>query len=300
MSMDGILPVWKPADWTSHDVVAKTRRMLGIKRIGHTGTLDPAVTGVLPLCIGKATRLVEYLQEQPKEYEARLIIGLATDTEDLTGKVTERVDRVELQEEEIRTAIRSFIGEIEQVPPMYSSVKVDGKRLYELARQGEVVERKPRRVTIHELEITGLTFGTHPEVEFRVRCSKGTYIRSLCRDIGQALGYPSVMAQLVRTETGGLRREHCLTLEQIADRVRDGTLAEALIPPDVAVEFLPPVRLDAGQSRLASLGQRVTLTRGVDLSPGQLARVYGEDTFIGLFRIRQDGRTLVPEKVFVP
>lgn len=300
MSLDGILPVWKPADWTSHDVVAKARRLLGIKRIGHTGTLDPAVTGVLPLCIGKATRLVEYLQEQPKEYEARLIIGLATDTEDLTGKVTERVDRVELREEEIRTAIRSFIGEIEQVPPMYSAVKVAGKRLYELARQGEVVERKPRRVTIHELEITGFTPVIHPEVAFRVRCSKGTYIRSLCRDIGQALGYPAVMAQLVRTETGGLRREHCLTMEQIADRVRDGTLAEALIPPDVAVEFLPAVRLDARQSRLASLGQRVTIPQGKVLSPGQLTRVYGEDTFIGLFRTRQDGRTLVPEKVFVP
>lgn len=154
---EGVLPVYKPAGFTSHDVVAKMRRILKMKRIGHTGTLDPQVTGVLPLCLGRATRVVEYMQELPKEYLATLRLGLATDTEDLTGEVIERSSSaVEVTQDQVQQVLEQFLGTISQVPPMYSAVKVDGKRLYELAREGKTVERKSREVTIYELELTGM------------------------------------------------------------------------------------------------------------------------------------------------
>lgn len=200
---EGVLPVYKPAGFTSHDVVAKMRGILKMKRIGHTGTLDPQVTGVLPLCLGRATRVVEYLQELPKEYEATLRLGIATDTEDITGEITDQVDQVEVSSEDVKQVLEQFVGKISQVPPMYSAVKVDGKRLYELARQGKTVERKSREVTIHELELTGLTIKEgYPEISFRVLCSKGTYIRTLCVDIGKTLGYPSTMVELTN-DVGG-------------------------------------------------------------------------------------------------
>lgn len=213
MTLEGILPVWKPAGFTSHDVVAKARGILGIKRIGHTGTLDPQVTGVLPLCIGRATRMVEYIQDLPKEYEAFLRIGLSTDTEDMTGTVLEEVSQVTLDEMKVREVLHSFVGEIEQVPPMFSAVKIDGKRLYELAREGKEVERKSRKVTIHKLEILHMDLHQkHPEIQFRVSCSKGTYIRTLCVDIGKALGYPAVMKSLIRTSTGSIRQRTVLNV----------------------------------------------------------------------------------------
>lgn len=202
---EGVLPVYKPAGFTSHDVVAKMRGILKMKRIGHTGTLDPQVTGVLPLCLGRATRVVEYLQELPKEYEATLRLGIATDTEDITGEIIDRADLVEVTPEEVEQVLGQFVGKIAQVPPMYSAVKVDGKRLYELARQGKTVERKSREVTIHELELKKLTSKDgYPEISFRVLCSKGTYIRTLCVDIGKELGYPSTMVELTRTMSAGI------------------------------------------------------------------------------------------------
>ncbi|MGO4372582.1 tRNA pseudouridine(55) synthase TruB, partial [Paenibacillus sp. MCAF20] len=151
--MDGILAVWKPEGWTSHDVVAKVRRILRMKRIGHAGTLDPMVTGVLPLCLGRSTRVVEYLQERPKAYEAVLKLGISTDTEDVTGAVLEDQPNPQVTEDAVRKALRQFVGQIDQIPPMFSAVKVDGKRLYELAREGKTVERKSRTVTIYQLEL---------------------------------------------------------------------------------------------------------------------------------------------------
>lgn len=189
--LTGVLAVFKPAGYTSHDVVAKARRILGMKRIGHTGTLDPQVTGVLPLCLGRATRVVEYIQELPKEYVATLRLGMASDTEDLTGTITETVDEVKVTEEEVLAVLNSFKGVISQVPPMYSAVKVEGKRLYELAREGKTVERKSRDVEIYEIEMTDMVYsGNYPDITFRVLCSKGTYIRTLCVDIGRALECP--------------------------------------------------------------------------------------------------------------
>jgi tRNA pseudouridine55 synthase len=305
--MDGILAVWKPAGWTSHDVVAKVRRLLRIKRIGHAGTLDPQVTGVLPLCIGRATRVVEYVQERPKAYEALLQLGLATDTEDLSGSVVAEIPEVTVSEAQIRRVLASFVGEIEQVPPMYSAVKVGGKRLYEIARSGQVVEREPRRVTVYELELLGLELHMpHPRIRFSVVCSKGTYIRTLCVDIGRALGVPAVMAELTRTVSGGLTKEQCLTLEEIEELQASGRLADKLIPADRAIDHMPAGTVDRMTERYALQGKRIPLRnvkglRSLAGSAEKLVRLYGEDgVFLGIFEPEADTGALKPVKVFTP
>jgi tRNA pseudouridine55 synthase len=304
---EGVLPVWKPVGFTSHDVVAKVRRLLGIRRIGHTGTLDPAVTGVLPLCIGRATRVVEYIQELPKEYEAVLTVGYATDTEDSTGAVTEQVEQAVLTPEQVQAALDRFVGEIDQIPPMYSAVKVEGKRLYELARAGVEIERQPRRVEIYRIELTGMELDQpHPILRFRVSCSKGTYIRTLCSDIGRALGYPAVMSGLVRTSTGGINRARCLTLEEIAARQEAGTLTSCLIPSDEAIAHLPQVHLPSREAGFALQGRTVRTTGlpGSDEWSDGLCRAYGtltesaDEAFLGLFHHDRDRQLLKPEKVF--
>lgn len=302
-TLEGILPVWKPKGFTSHDVVAKVRRILKIKRIGHTGTLDPQVTGVLPLCIGRATRLVEYIQELPKAYEATLKIGMATDTEDAGGEVIEQVQEVRLTQRQVEEAITSFIGEIEQVPPMYSAVKVDGKRLYELARQGLEVERKARKVSIYQIDILQMELDLpYPEIRFSVQCSKGTYIRTLCVDIGKRLGYPAVMANLVRTSTGSLGPDQCLTLEQIEQEQLQGTLADKLIPAEQALAHLPSVKLNEEQTRRALLGQKIGFKPNEEQLHNwqdQILTAYSPTTqFIGIFQWDPDSSELHPVKVF--
>jgi tRNA pseudouridine55 synthase len=301
MTIEGILPVLKPEKFTSHDVVAKARRILGIKRIGHTGTLDPAVTGVLPLCIGRATRMVEYIQELPKEYEAVLLIGLATDTEDLTGTPIHEMADVHLAAEDVKRALHAFIGEIEQIPPMYSAVKIDGKRLYELAREGKEVERKSRTVRIEAIEILEMNLSLkHPEVRFRVKCSKGTYIRTLCVDIGKALGFPSVMKQLIRTSTGNIGLDQCLTFEQIERHKAEGTLEQYLIPMDEAISHIPAVELSALQAEHALQGKQIVLPSSPLLNEvNTLFRVYGPGhQFLGLFDWKEEAQSLIPVKVF--
>ncbi|SDM99259.1 tRNA pseudouridine55 synthase [Paenibacillus sp. yr247] len=304
MTLEGILPVWKPKGFTSHDVVAKVRGILGIKRIGHTGTLDPQVTGVLPLCIGRATRMVEYIQELPKEYEAELRIGLLTDTEDMTGNVLEEVSHVILEEVKVREILHTFIGEIEQIPPMYSAVKIDGKRLYELAREGKEVERKSRKVTIHQLNILHMDLQQkHPEIKFRVSCSKGTYIRTLCVDIGKALGYPAVMKSLVRTSTGSIRQEQCLTFEQIEHMKAHGLLQSHMIPMDQAISHIPSVELTTQEAVDALQGKKIALAanRTAYANASQtIFRAYSPDKrFLGLFEWRSTSQILVPAKVFL-
>lgn len=310
--LEGVLPIWKPKGWTSHDVVAKARRILRMKRIGHTGTLDPEVTGVLPLCLGRATRLVEYIQDLPKQYEAQLVLGLATDTEDLSGTVLERADdvRAVVTEEEVRQAIRRFEGEIEQVPPMYSAVKVDGKRLYELARQGLEVERKPRKVTVHSIELLGSDWSRpHPTVRFRVLCSKGTYIRTLCVDMGRALGVPAAMAELVRTSTGGIGRDQCLTLEEAESLYARGELSGKLLSADRVLRHLPEVELSPEQKVMALQGRklRVAAVRPPrDPAPassasgesGEVAAFDEQGQLVGIFLWEPEQRMLTPRKIF--
>ncbi|GAB6931453.1 tRNA pseudouridine(55) synthase TruB [Paenibacillus sp. JCM 10914] len=299
--LEGILAVLKPAGWTSHDVVAKVRGILRLKRIGHTGTLDPEVTGVLPLCLGRATRVVEYMQELPKEYNAVLRLGYATDTEDITGTTIETADAVQVSKEEAQAALESFIGPISQVPPMYSAVKINGKRLYELAREGKTVERQSRTVTIHEIEMTDWnTTGMWPEMAFRVSCSKGTYIRTLCVDIGRKLGVPSVMVKLVRTQSAGITEDQCLTIEQIESLMKEDQLKSRLIPVDQAISFLPKHTVADEKREAALQGQRLS-SRAVEPtvdSQGPIRLYDAKDDFLGIYKIQEETGAIVPVKVF--
>lgn len=298
--LTGVLAVFKPAGFTSHDVVAKARRILGMKRIGHTGTLDPQVTGVLPLCLGRATRVVEYIQELPKEYVATLRLGLSSDTEDMTGTITESVDEVRVTEAEVLAVLESFRGVISQVPPMYSAVKVDGKRLYELAREGKTVERKSREVEIYEIEMTDMVWnGKYPDITFRVLCSKGTYIRTLCVDIGRALGIPGVMAQLTRTMSAGISASHCLTLEQIAEYKEAGTLQQHLIAADEAISHLPRHTVTDEKKMAALQGQRLSIRYVTpEVKDSGDFRLYdGAGEFLGIYKLDEAG-AIAPVKVF--
>ncbi|ANA83127.1 tRNA pseudouridine(55) synthase TruB [Paenibacillus glucanolyticus] len=301
MQLEGILAVHKPAGWTSHDVVAKVRGILRMKRIGHTGTLDPEVTGVLPLCLGRATRVVEYLQELPKEYHAVLRLGYSTDTEDITGSVTETADEVHVTKNEAIEALQSFMGPISQVPPMYSAVKINGKRLYELAREGKTVERKSRTVTIHEIEMTDFDAeGEYTDISFRVLCSKGTYIRTLCVDIGRKLGLPSVMVKLERTVSAGITEQQCLTLEQIEQFMKEGTLHTRLIPVDQAIHNLPEHTVSEEKTEAALQGQRLS-SRAVEpaVDSSEPIRLYDiKGNFLGIYKRQEETGAIVPVKVF--
>lgn len=218
LRIDGVIPINKSAGLTSHDVVAKLRRILGTKKVGHTGTLDPQVTGVLPICVGKATRLSDYIMEMPKTYQGQLILGIATSTQDFTGNILEQKKVESIDSEKIISTFEKFIGEIDQIPPMYSAVKIDGKKLYELAREGKDIERKPRKVTIYNLSIDKLYIeNEYPKIDFTVCCSKGTYIRTLCVDIGMVLGYPAHMSKLVRLESGSFTIKESFSIEEVED-----------------------------------------------------------------------------------
>lgn len=212
--MDGIINVYKEAGFTSHDVVAKLRGILRQKKIGHTGTLDPDAVGVLPVCLGKATKVCELLTNEDKSYHAVCRLGIETDTQDMSGKVLRSLDHSMVTEERLRNVIRSFIGETEQIPPMYSALKVNGKKLYELAREGKTVERKPRKIRISEIQLSEINLSAG-SFAMDVTCSKGTYIRTLCHDIGQALGTAAVMEHLVRTRVSVFRLEDAMKLSEI-------------------------------------------------------------------------------------
>ncbi|CAM3442378.1 MULTISPECIES: tRNA pseudouridine(55) synthase TruB [Saccharibacillus] len=300
---DGVLPVYKPAGMTSHDVVAKCRRLLQMKRIGHTGTLDPSVTGVLPLCLGRATRMVEYLQEMPKEYRAVLKFGIATDTEDLTGTVIEEMAQTGITEDQVRAALSDFIGSIMQTPPMYSAIKIDGKRLYELAREGKTVERKAREVVIHELEVTGFAPGDQPEVSLRVLCSKGTYIRTLCVDLGAKLGVPSTMAALQRTQSAGIGLDRCLTFDDIEQKLEDGSFEQALLRADKAASHMAEHVVNESRLINALQGQKLApwaVTPSAEGAEREFRLYTPDDRFIGIYEWNEEAGKVVPVKVFLP
>jgi tRNA pseudouridine55 synthase len=222
---NGVLPLHKPRGMTSHDCVAIIRRMLKTRKVGHTGTLDPEVNGVLPICIGKATKIVQYVTDFPKEYVAEISLGKSTTTEDQTGETVEEVAvNSSFTRNEIMTVLQTFTGEITQIPPMYSAVKVNGRKLYEYARAGETVERPERKITIHNIELLDdkETFSGDPlTFSIRVACSKGTYIRTLATDIGKALGYPAHMSSLVRTASGPFTLEDTYTFEQLEELLKE-------------------------------------------------------------------------------
>lgn len=248
--MDGIINVYKERDWTSHDVVAKLRGILKQKKIGHTGTLDPEAQGVLPVCLGRATKVCELLTDQTKTYQAVMLLGQTTDTQDTTGTV--QCERpVCCSEKEVRICIAGFVGEQEQIPPMYSALKVNGKKLYELARQGVEVERKARTITIASIRIDAVKL---PEVTMTVTCSKGTYIRTLCHDIGERLGCGGCMKSLLRTQVGPFALSDSVKLEEI-ERARDtGRLSEVVHHTDSVFMQLPFLILTPQMERLVKNG----------------------------------------------
>lgn len=286
--MNGILNLNKPAGMTSHDCVGLVRRLTGIRRVGHTGTLDPNATGVLPICVGTATRVAEYLESQDKTYRCVLRLGLETDTQDIWGSVLSERPTEALTEDEIRSAIESFVGDIHQVPPKYSALKVAGRRLYEYARAGEDVEIKSRPVTIRNIDLHWIS---GREAEFTVTCTKGTYIRTLCHDIGQKLGCGGAMASLVRTATGGFRLEDSLTPEALALLSRE-ELEARLIPADKPLEWMEKAELALPMARDFVNGKEIPFP---GVSPG-LVRVYLDREFLGV--ARADGTVLKAHKVF--
>ena len=272
---NGIIIIDKPADWTSMDVCAKLRGILHEKRVGHAGTLDPMATGVLPVFVGQATKAVSFAENGRKVYEAVLLLGRVTDTQDTTGETLEE-RAVTVTEDEVRAALPRFLGEIEQIPPMYSAIKVNGQKLYDLARQGKEVARKPRRITIYDLALTE-ELG-NGQYALRVECSKGTYIRTLCHDLGQALGCGGCMAALRRTEASGFGIGEAVTLE---DAAREG---EALLRPlDSLFRVYPAFTIpNAALEKKCLCGNplRVSLADGI-------YRVYGCDgTFLALSEAR--------------
>ncbi|MGZ4030564.1 MAG: tRNA pseudouridine(55) synthase TruB, partial [Tumebacillaceae bacterium] len=260
--MNGILVVNKAPGMTSQQVVGRARRLLGIKKIGHTGTLDPDVTGVLPLCVGPATRVAEYLLDQSKAYRGEVTFGFSTNTQDASGEVLAEVEQVSLTESQIREALARFVGPILQRPPAFSAIKIAGQRAYDLARKGEEVEIPPREVTIYKLEIVDMELDLpRPKVRFDVECSKGTYVRTLCHDLGEQLGVPAHMSHLVRTRSGPFTLEQAMTLEQIEAYVADGSIQQRLLPMQTALPHMPAHTLPEVLERRVDNGRELTIKR---------------------------------------
>lgn len=283
MSLNGILIVDKPAQWTSHDVCAKLRGVLKQRRVGHGGTLDPMATGVLPVFIGRATRAAEFCENSEKEYIAGLRLGIVTDTQDITGTVVKETDALGITDFELKAVLPSFVGRQKQIPPMYSAVKKDGKKLYELARKGIEVERKAREIEIFDIEIVeeptvgGAVPDASPDVILRVACSKGTYIRTLCHDIGQALGCGAVLSYLRRTKAGVFTTDMAHPLDAVTGN--DSTASEFLLPVDSIFSQYPSAVLGDADTRKARNGAVCTLP---GIADGKY-RFYGQNGEFLLF-----------------
>ena len=280
--MNGILCMNKPQDFTSFDVIGKLRGILHMKRLGHTGTLDPMATGVLPILVGTATKACDILPNQDKTYQATVVFGKATDTLDIWGKPLQDYPEQHVTEAALRTVLPEFLGDITQLPPMYSAVSVNGKRLYELARKGETVERPTRTVHIDAITLDAFD-ETQQTATLTVSCGKGTYIRTLLSDMGQRLGGDAVMTALPRTAACGYPLQDCLTFEQVAAAMADGTLEEHLLPTDSLFSSYPKLRLNAAQERMFCNGVKLDLNRLRNLQPDQdIYTVYGATgTFLG-------------------
>lgn len=313
----GILNVYKEAGYTSHDVVARLRGICKQKRIGHTGTLDPDAVGVLPVCLGNGTRLCDMLTDRQKEYVADFRLGITTDTQDSSGRVLcER--QVLASPQEVREAILSFEGDSLQVPPMYSALKVGGKKLCDLARAGKEVERRPRPITVYSIEILK---EEHPDYQIRVACSKGTYIRTLCHDVGELLGCGAVMTGLKRTRAGEFRIEEARSLEELQKLSEAGRLGEALIPVADMFRELPALKVGREDYRWLENGNQLKPQaaeffteeketwgsgkgeEGAEpfFQEGQEFRMYShENIFYGIYRYDEGRGHLVPVKMFLP
>lgn len=300
----GIINVYKEAGYTSHDVVARLRGICKQKKIGHTGTLDPDAVGVLPVCLGNGTKLCDMLTDKTKEYVAVLHLGLVTDTQDISGRILEE-KQVTATSEQVRKVIASFQGDSMQIPPMYSALKINGKKLYELARQGKEVERKARQITIYRLEIIE---ESHPEYTIKVECSKGTYIRTLCHDIGLRLGCGGVMTSLKRTRVGGFDIKKAYFLDELQKLADQGELLQAVIPVEKMFEDLPMLFVseegmkglqNGNQLRVEDFIKENHLIR--EAADGQKFRMYSsQGVFYGIYSYASHRKMLHPMKMFLP
>lgn len=297
--MNGIINVYKEKGYTSHDVVARMRGIVKQKKIGHTGTLDPQAEGVLPVCLGSATKLCGMLTDWDKEYVAEFLFGVTTDTQDMTGEILSRSDTGMLSEEAVREAVSAFVGGYEQLPPMYSAKKVNGKKLYQLAREGREVERKAVPVIISELEILSLAL---PEIRLRVCCSKGTYIRTLGHDIGQRLGCGAAMKSLKRTRVGEFSLAEARKLSEIEELAKQERLSGLLLLPDAVFSALPALTAKGDGVKRLENGNPLPvplLEPGAANAKGQ-ARVYdGEGRFYGIYEWEEGRRLYRPVKMFL-
>ncbi len=306
--INGVINIYKERGFTSHDVVAKLRGILKQKKIGHTGTLDPDAEGVLPVCLGKGTRLCDMLTDHSKVYEAVLLLGQSTDTQDVSGNVLQEAP-VDVSEEEVREAIMSFVGPYDQIPPMYSALKVNGQKLCDLARAGKEVERKARPVEIYEIQIEEIHL---PRVRMTVSCSKGTYIRTLCHDIGEKLKCHGCMESLLRTRVGQFLLKDSLTLAQVEAYRDENRITEIVMPVDQVFSDCPALKLTKEAAKLGYNGNPFTSTQvltendqmvekssDISLDGGKWFRVYDpEGVFIGVYAYDSKRDQFRPEKMF--
>ena len=298
--MNGIINVYKEKGYTSHDVVAILRKIAGQKKIGHTGTLDPDATGVLPVCLGRATKVCDLLTDHDKTYETLLLLGKTTDTQDISGEILKEHPTDHLNEVEVAKVIENFKGTYDQIPPMYSALKVNGKKLYELAREGKTVERKSRKVTIYQIHIKKIQL---PRVRMEVTCSKGTYIRTLCHDIGNRLGTGGCMEELTRTKVGRFELKDSLKLEELSDLAQNGRLEDALIPLDQMFSELQSVVPAEKYISKAYNGNdffKNQLSEDGKFCSGEKVRVYdAQGHFIGVYRYMEDRKMFHLVKMFL-
>lgn len=311
--INGIINVYKETGFTSHDVVAKLRGILKIKKIGHTGTLDPDAVGVLPVCLGKATKLCDLLTDKDKTYETVMLLGCTTDTQDTSGTILSNQEAV-FTNEEITEAVNSFVGDILQVPPMYSALKVNGKKLYELAREGIEVERKARPIQVFSIDIkeiqpvtvTDATTGqslSQMEVRMTIHCSKGTYIRTICHDIGNKLGCGGCMKQLKRTQVANFLIEDSLKLSEIEKLIQEGNVESAIVAVDDMFPDAPKVKVAEEFCKFIYNGNTFTkrhLADKIDTDGQALVRVYdSEGVFVGLYEFNEEKRCFQVVKMFL-
>ncbi len=318
MIKEGILNINKPQNMTSHDVVAIVRKCLGIKKVGHTGTLDPMATGVLPVCIGKSTRVIEYLDMDIKKYRCTMILGIETDTQDIWGKVLNRADTDEITEDEIRKALGRFLGVIDQKPPMYSALKVNGKKLYEYAREGKEVEVKSRKIFIRSLEIEKISLeNSEKTVTFTVECSKGTYIRTICQDVGIILGCGATLSELVRISSGNFDIKDSITIDKLKEMSKE-QIEKILSPTDYPLDKFGKVETNEVESIRFINGWHLPLSHcSIERKPRyesqdfylpireEYRRAYnvygtilGKKTFLGVAFYNNEYKKLVADKVF--
>ena len=298
----GVLNIYKEKGYTSHDVVARLRRIVGQKKIGHTGTLDPEAEGVLPVCLGKATKLCDLLTDKDKTYEAVLLLGISTDTQDTTGKILEEKNTADLREEAVREVVLYFEGEYDQIPPMFSALKVGGKKLYELARDGKEVERKPRHVQIYRIRILQIDL---PRVRMEVTCSKGTYIRTLCHDIGEKLGCGGCMESLLRTRVERFGVAESLRISEVEQLMDEGTLQEHMIKvdemfPDYQKVYLTPEASAAVRNGNSfRLGDVIWISELSGFQNAERVRVYDEErNFIAVYEFEKENQLFKIVKMF--